>query len=206
MPNPIELDFQMYVFLTFCNVPPDVDITADLQVSLSRLSLEFLHSCVLSLLPSENSNSKLSFLLILLIVLEFVFIKRLISLPPLFIVGNWSRCLLWLVCHPKWFLWWLSVLAPPNGNELRLLSRDVTHFDNVNPVMTPTISAAITKSSTIEALDVWICGSKYSEVLCDDGAEIKIGELWQLFRGFVGQSSDKNGYVAGVSLSLDVAS
>lgn len=91
----------MYVFLTFCSVPPVADITADLHVSLSRLSFEFLHSCVLSLLPSENSSSKLSFLLILLIVLVFVFMSKLISLPPLFRVGSCSRCLLVFVCQPK---------------------------------------------------------------------------------------------------------
>lgn len=147
----------MYVFFTFCSVPPVVDdITADLHVSLSRLSLEFLHSCVLSLLPSENSSSKLSFLLILLIVLVFVFMRRLISLPPLFMVGSWSRCLLGFVCQPKWFRW-LSTVAP-NGNELRVLSCDA-HLEKATPTMMPIISMARPATTTIEVLEVWICGS-----------------------------------------------
>lgn len=148
------LQTQMYVFLTFCSVPPVADITADLHVSLSRLSFEFLHSCCLSLLPSENSNSKLSFLLSLLIVVAFAFISRLMSLPPLFMVGSCNSCLLG-TCQPRWFLW-LSALVP-NGKEFLLFR--AAHFDMAKPIMTPRTKAAMMKSTTIEALDVCICGS-----------------------------------------------
>jgi hypothetical protein len=38
--------------------------------------------------------------------------------------------------------------------------------------MTPMRRAAMTKRRTIEALEVWICGAKASDELCDDGAEM----------------------------------